>query len=391
MNLLSSIRYGSGFFNFRSLFIKVCAWLQRRPLLILDHNPEACSKVLACSEIKGTFLEHIFAIPAWQPLYSIESEDGEKWQKMAASCSGILRNLPWKTQIPYLTKKYITELQGVIDGETISRITLKIMYELLFEESISADNETLFYQASLEWRKEIAIKGKGNTTIKQQFTDELMKILQRSKYHEGFIDHSEDPIIWLSILAQPFIISPQINVSDIMASVFHFLRAHPDIYTQAKNAAANNDDAVITAIILESMRLAHPFPILERQLTRDLEIEGKKYLTGTQVLIPLDQFKHTRSFNLKPWLEKGSNAYQKIIFGAGRRMCLGKILAELLMTQMLKSILLHAADEDIQPNINHLYSGRNNDKNNSFRESCYQVRQFSKALWKSFKLGIRLK
>src|SRR5690242_3965844 len=94
MNVLSSIRYGGGFFNIRTLFIRLCAWLQRRPLLILDRNPEACSKVLACSDVKGTFIESIFAIPAWRPLYSIESEDGEKWQKMASSCSGILKVLP---------------------------------------------------------------------------------------------------------------------------------------------------------------------------------------------------------------------------------------------------------------------------------------------------------
>ncbi len=387
MNVLSSIRYGSGFFNIRSLFIRLCAWLQRRPLLILDRNPEACSKVLACSEVKGTFIESIFAIPAWRPLYSIESEDGEKWQQMASSCSGILKALPWKTKIPSLAAKYITATQGIIDGEAISRITLKIMYELLFEKCISVENETLFYTASIEWRKEIALKGKGDISIKQIFSQELMNILHNSKYQEGFIHHSADPMIWLSVLAQPFIISPQINVSDIMVSVFHFLRKHPDIYAQAKNAAANNNDAFITAIILESMRLAHPFPILERQLTCDLEIEGKKYLAGTQVLIPLDQFKHTLIFDLTPWLEK-TNAYQKIVFGAGRRMCLGKLLAESLMTNMLKSMLFHIADERIQPSINHLHSGRNNDGNSSFTESLYQARQFSIALWRSFKLGL---
>jgi hypothetical protein len=388
MNLLSSIRYGDGLFNIRSIFIRLCAWLQRRPLLILDHNPEACSKVLACSEVKGTFIESIFAIPAWQPIYSIESEDGEKWQKMASSCSNILKALPWKIKIPSLVEKYITDTQGIIDGKTISRITLKIMYELLFEECISIENETLFYNASIEWRKEIAIKGKGDISIKQNFSEELMKILRESKYQEGFIHHADDPIIWLSVLAQPFIISPQINVSDIMASVFHFLRKHADLYAQAKSAAINHEDEILTAIILESMRLAHPFPILERQLTRDMEIEGKKYVTGTQVLMPLDQFKHTLAFNITPWLKKGTNAYQKIVFGAGRRMCLGKILAELLMTHMLKSMLLHIADERIQPNVNHLYSGRNNDGNNSLTESLYQARQFTKALWKSFKLGL---
>ncbi len=388
MNVLSSIRYGSGLFNIRTLFLRFGAWLQRRPLLILDRNPDACSKVLASSEVKGSFIENIFAIPAWRPLYSIESEDGEKWQKMAAGCTGILKSLPWKTKTPSLAAKYIMDTQCVIDGEAIARITLKIMYELLFEECISAENETLFYTASIEWRKEIALRGKGDISVKQNFSQELMRILHHSKYQEGLTHHSADPVIWLSVLAQPFIISPQINVSDIMVSVFHFLRKHPEIYDQAKNAAANNEDAFIAAIILESMRLAHPFPILERQLTCDLEIEGKKYLKGTQVLIPLDQFKHSLTFDLTPWLDKNPNAYQKIVFGAGRRMCVGKLLAESLMANMLKSLLLHVADERIQPNINHFHSGRNNDGNNTFAESLYQMRHFFAALWKSFKIGL---
>ena len=86
MDYLSLIRYGGGSFDLRKYFIKLCAWLQRKPVIILDRDPLLCTAFLASSDKKGSFVEHLFAIPAWHPLYSIESEDGERWKALSMNC-----------------------------------------------------------------------------------------------------------------------------------------------------------------------------------------------------------------------------------------------------------------------------------------------------------------
>lgn len=387
MKAASLIRYGDGPFELRTAFIKLCAWLQGKDVVILDRDPDDCAQALAASETKGSFIESIFAIPAWHPLYSIESEDGPRWKELADSCSRVLRGLRWKDSLAERVDRSVRTLAAdplyVFDSEAISRLTLRVLYELLFDAPIQPADETLFFQGSIEWRKEIAIKGKGNVRIKQEFVRRLLVVVGASKYRQG-LETCADPMMWLAVFGQPFIISPQINVSDIMVATFSFLRQHPDLYQRA----AAHDGKYLHAVIMESIRLQHPFPILERELTRDLQLKDRLLKTGTQIFIPLDQFKQDKSFNPEAWLDEANpHPFQSLIFGAGKRMCLGKMLANQLMVDMLRSLILHVPDARIQPEKGHRFSGRNNDGKQSFGASVYQLRRFLGALWRSFKIG----
>jgi cytochrome P450 len=199
-------------------------------------------------------------------------------------------------------------------------------------------------------------------------------------------------MIWLSVFGQPFIISPQINISDIMVATFAFLRQKPQYYQKARQRALINDGKYLNAVIMEAIRLQHPFPILERELTRDLQLKGRLIQAGTQIFIPLDQFKQDPSFNPDGWLNEASpHPYQSLVFGAGKRMCLGKMLASQLMVEMLRALLIHVPQAQIQPEQGHHFSGRNNDGKQGFGESLYQLQKFLGALWRSFKLGRQAK
>ncbi len=391
-----SLRYGHGRLNLRNIFIKICAWLQKKPILILDSDPQLCSKILAASELKGTFIEHIFAIPAWRPIYSIESEDGTKWEQLASSCSDVLRKLRWKEALPIVVSRRLESLvrkakqqaSWVLGAEEISRLSLNILYELLFEQEPSLEDEFLFYKASVEWRKEIAVKGSGDAQFKEVFYKRFLEILSLSAYKEGLAKFADDPTLWLSVFAQPFIISPQINISDIMVAVFHFIKTEPGLYEKALKSARIDDKAYLNGIVMEAIRLRHPFPILERELSKDMEIQGKIYKAGTQVMILLDEFKQDQDFRPERWVQNGaSNPYLALPFGAGRRMCLGKALATNLLQELLKAILISFPLERIRPDFQHVYSGRDNDKSQSFAESLYQMKKFAGALLVSFKLG----
>jgi hypothetical protein len=395
MKIASLIRYGEGPFELRTAFIKLCGWLQGKEVVILDRDPSECARALASSETKGSFIESIFAIPAWRPLYSIESEDGPQWKELAASCGKVLRGLRWKEPISGLVDNSVKNLAveitndpvRCVDSEAISRLVLRSLFETLFDTPIHPDDETLFFQASIEWRKEIAIKGQGNTQIKRASARRLLEIVRSSKYQDGLLE-CHDPMIWLSVFGQPFIISPQINVSDIMVAVFFFLREQPQLYQVAYEKAIQGDLKYLNAIIMESIRLQHPFPILERELTRDLQLKDRLVQAGTQIFIALDQFKQDQTFAPEAWLDESRpHPFQSLVFGAGKRMCLGKMLASHLMVEVLRALLIHVPRARIQPDQGHRYSGRNNDVSQSLSESVYQLRKFLGALWQSFKLG----
>jgi len=399
MKAASLIRYGEGPFELRTGFIRLCAWLQGKDVVILDRDPIECARALASSETKGSFIESIFAIPAWRPLYSVESEDGPKWKELVDCCSKVLRGLRWKDSLAGLLENSIKDLatkaanqpNRIVDSEAISRLVLRTLYEVLFDAEISAADETLFYQSSIEWRKEIAVKGKGNAEVKHEATQRLLAIVSTSKYREG-LRECTDPTIWLSVFGQPFIISPQINVSDIMVATFAFLRKQPQHYQLARERALINDGKYLNAVIMEAIRLQHPFPILERELTRDLQLKDRLIQAGTQIFIPLDQFKQDQSFNPDAWLNEASpHPYQSLVFGAGKRMCLGKMLASHLMVEMLRALLIHVPQAQIQPEHGHRFSGRNNDGKQGFGESSYQLQKFLGALWRSFKIGRQAK
>ena len=399
MEGVSLIRYGGGAFELRKYFIRVCAWLQRKQVLILENDPLLCAAILASSDKKGSFVEHLFAIPAWHPIYSIESEDGARWKALSMNCCQVFRTLRWKEKIPLKVTASVQALVDamrldqslVMDAEQVSRIALSVLYEILFEQTITSDEETLFYKASVEWRKEIALKGPGDYRVKEAFCQRLTQTIRASRYGAGLNnDHARDPVLWLSIFAQPFILSPQINVSDIMVSVFLFLRADPLLYSITRKKAIESDDAYLNAVIMESIRLQHPFPILERELCVDMIIQGKSYPAGTQVMMILDQFIQNSEFDPQTWLEPGlKHPFEGLVFGAGKRICLGKALAKHLMVEMLKSMLVILPDIKIQPGLGHLYSGRDNDSKASFRESLYQIRVFGRALWRSFSIGFK--
>jgi hypothetical protein len=400
MQAVSLIRYGGGAFKLRRFFIKICGWLQRKQVVILDNDPTLCAAVLANSDVKGSFVEHLFAIPAWRPIYSIESEDGERWKALSINCCQVFRTLRWKENISSYMTSCIQDLADdmsldqslVLNAEQVSRITLRVMYEILFEHKIDPEDEILFYKASIEWRKEIALKGAGDPQIKKAFCERLIKVIRASRYGTGFADdhHLRDPVLWLSVFSQPFILSPQINVSDIMASVFVFLRADLPLYFLTRKKAIEDDGTYLNAIIMESIRLKHPFPILERELCTEMIIGNKSYPAGTQVILIIDEFIQNTTFDPQTWLDPDlKNPFEGLVFGAGRRICLGKTLAKHLMVEMLKSILVSIPDIKIQPSFNHLYSGRDNDRQTSLRESLYQVKIFGRALWCSFKIGLK--
>ncbi len=392
-----SLRYATqGGFDARSALIRLFAFVQRKRVVILKSDPRLCGEVLAASDTKGTFLEHLFATPSWSPIYSIESVDGELWQQLARDFKTVMSQTSWRERLTPITQRYLADsarkVDATVDAEEIARLTLRVLYEVLFEHSISPADEILFYQASLEWRKEIAIKGRARPEIKQAFWTRLSQIVSASSFKAGLQTYAADPARWLSLFAQPFLISPQINVGDILVATFQFLRADPELLARTREWAQNGDKSRLGGVIQEAIRLKHPFPILERELKKDTIFQGKSYAAHTQFFILVDQFEQDPKFDPERWLAPASqNPYSAMTFTAGPRMCVGKPIAMELLIELLKSFLTQFPLEKIHPEIGHLYSGRDNDGKTTTRETMYQLRVFARGLWHSLLIGLGLK
>jgi hypothetical protein len=382
----------------RSRLIRLAAFLQGKKVVLLNSQPELCAQVLAASDKKGDFLERLIATPAWHPIYSIESMDDDHWKQLSDDFKKLMNQLQWRERLTplihqtlqLLLKNNHTESPVILDSETLCKLVVATLYELLFNHSMSAQDQNLFYTASVEWRKEIAVKGKANPQIKSEFWKRLHQIVSESSFKEGLLSYQQDPSNWLSLFAQPFLISPQINISDIFVTVFGFLKSDPTLYQKAKIWAVEQDKARLSGILLEAIRLQHPFPILERELKQPLSSPHGHFTAGTQFFILLDQFKQDQRFDPERWLlPQDQNPYHALPFAAGPRMCIGKPIALELMVQLLQSFLIEFDLNQIQPQQGHLYSGRDNDQSSGFKETLYQLRVFSKVLLKSFFLRFK--
>jgi len=344
--VLFSFRYESNIF--RRFILKKITEADQIQFLDSDSDISTIRSILEYSMDKGNGLEANIALPAWYPLYNIESVDGDLWKRMKKNLHKVISKLNLKN-ITKLSEKYTTVLlmsNRLITSKDFSIIPAQIYYELIFNEQLDVNEIEMFYTASIEWRKEIAVKGKGDIKIKKQFFDFFCKKLK-----------SEDREV-ISVYAQPFFISPMINFSDIFVAIFK----NREYFISHNTVNFNN-------IVLESIRLYHPFPILERKY--DLK-DNHTYHS----YIELDNFKQDRTFEPSRWNNKDKNIYEFIPFGIGSRRCTGKNIALETISAILKTMVFYPGINWslICPEKDHVFSGRDNDLSTSFDEISYQLR-----------------
>jgi len=146
----------------------------------------------------------------------------------------------------------------------------------------------------------------------------------------GIFDDKWNLPEYYSVIMQPFIISPMINISDIMVN----------LQVLFENGKLNKSQIIDNNIINRIIFTAHPFPILERY----------DPVTSTQYFIPLDTLSNYELYNYK---------YKNLVFGTGERKCSGQKYAYIILKLFIK--LYHDNNERIRPILNHKYSGRDND------------------------------
>lgn len=327
------------------LLFRVLGWYTGTPIVHVT-SAAVATAVLKASSHKGRALEYLIASPAWLPILSLESVDGAQWSRMRTDFDALLKLLPPPERLQELASQHTRELlastEARIDAAAIGRLTLSTFIAYLFEGQPWRPEFELFLSAAQEWRGEISVRRRGDKGVQRKAIALLVDgLLRPSKLWSLYGERWAEPEHF-SLLMQPFIISPVINVADIMCAV------------ALEAARLGGADKVTLDGVLRAM---HPFPILERYVDKDVEVGGRVAVqAGSQCIIFTQDL-------------RGSVAWP--VFGAGARSCAGMHLAMPFLKVLLTDLCGPGAKGRFDPLSGHAQSGRHHDGQLGLGEAVY--------------------
>jgi cytochrome P450 len=142
--------------------------------------------------------------------------------------------------------------------------------------------------------------------------------------------------------------------SSLLSWAFERILRHPDKYARLRaELDGGEDDAYLDAVVKETLRLCPAAPIVVRKLLEPMDLGGYAIPTGTTVA-PCVHLVHRRadiypqplSYRPERFLEQPAGTYTWIPFGGGVRRCLAASYAQLLMKQVIRTIV---AERDLRP------------------------------------------
>uniref|UniRef100_A0AAV1TAA7 Cytochrome P450 n=1 Tax=Peronospora matthiolae TaxID=2874970 RepID=A0AAV1TAA7_9STRA len=312
-------------------------------------DPDVAFQVLKASGDKGDLIETLLSLPAWSPIVSLESVNGAQWQRMRARFMKVTKVLPSMSKLTTIFEsrsRDLLESGMVIDARRLTELSVASFYEWVFEREGEHEEVVEACQATWEWRKQLALKGFANHQAKQQmirwFVDEIRRT---PRLYDLFGEKWAQPEYY-SLILQPFVISPAINLTDVAVKIKEWTKAAPVT------------ESISPEVIRQCICNAHPFPVVERYFPNgDFELG---IAPNTHALIPLD--------------EMAGDAFAAgvdLSFGAGSRICAGRHMAMKAMTGLFTDSCVRS--DLFQPGRDHKYSGRHNDGKETVTETMYQL------------------
>jgi cytochrome P450 len=135
--------------------------------------------------------------------------------------------------------------------------------------------------------------------------------------------------------------------SSLLSWAFERILRHPDKLARLRaELDAQETDTYLDAIVKETMRLCPAAPIVVRKLLEPMELGGYTIPAGTTVA-PCVHLVHRRPdiypeplrFTPERFLEQPAGTYTWIPFGGGVRRCLAASYAQLLMKQVISTVV----------------------------------------------------
>ncbi|KAI9986676.1 hypothetical protein PInf_025631 [Phytophthora infestans] len=312
-------------------------------------EPDLAFHVLKSTGDKGEMIEARLALPAWSPVISLESVNGEQWRRMKThftKLTHVLQPISHLTTIFETRGQKLLKSDVVIDALKLNELSVACFYEWVFEREFDSETFAEVCQATWEWRKQIALKGFADCGVKKRTIEWCVEEIKRTpRLYDLFGEKWAEPEYY-SLILQPFILSPAINLTDVAVVVKEW----------AKTTSAT--EPITLEIIRQCVCSAHPFPVVERYFPSG--DAAMNIAPNTHVLIPLD--------------EMAGDAFAAgvdLTFGAGSRVCVGRHMAMKAMLGLFTDCMVRS--DKFQPRLNHKYSGRHNDGEETAIETLYQV------------------
>ncbi|KAE9041038.1 hypothetical protein PR002_g4645 [Phytophthora rubi] len=346
--IIASVAIGIRSQALRTLLLNLIGFLQGVNVKWVT-DPDLAVRVLKSSGDKGDLIESLLSLPVWKPVVSLESVNGEQWRRMKSQFTKFTQVLQPMSELTVIFETRGQELlksKTVIDALKLTELSVACFYEWIFEREFDHEKFAVVCQATWEWRKQLAIKGVADCDVKQRAVEWCVEEIRRTpRLYEVFGEKWAEPEFY-SLILQPFVISPAINLTDVAVVVGEWVKMAP---------AAQS---ITPEIIRQCVCSAHPFPVIERYFP-----EGDTALDiapNTHVFIPLD--------------EMAGDAFASgvdLTFGAGPRVCVGRHMAMKAMVGLFTDSLVRS--DLFQPRLQHKYSGRNNDGKETASETLYQL------------------
>eukprot|EP01129_Flabellula_baltica_P000497 TRINITY_DN1049_c0_g2_i1.p1 TRINITY_DN1049_c0_g2~~TRINITY_DN1049_c0_g2_i1.p1 ORF type:complete len:410 (-),score=50.54 TRINITY_DN1049_c0_g2_i1:6-1235(-) len=367
-------------FNPRAAYMHLVGFIQGDNVVRLTSQNDTAKRVLKSSNEKGKYLEYCLSCPAWAPILSIESVDGELWSRMSKSFFMLSRSLDWKTRLPDIVDRQLTQClgdEGRIVSNDVATVVLRILFELVFWRDMDKQEEIMFREAGETLRRGLSQKGPSDKDLLHRFFNHMSEIVQEMNYYDKLgvdvtgISRAE----FVSVLIQPFLISPQINFVDIFCDMESLLKGSSELQEKLFQAIETDNSAFVMGVIFESIRTSHPFPILERHLSKDVE----KIPAGSQVFIEQDAISNEEKIiDVSRW--SGEKEMWKI-YGIGPRMCAGMNIANVLLEKIGSFLCSRTHFNRLDLASDHQYSGRRNDGKEGIIEGTYFITQAVRSIY----------
>jgi len=191
--------------------------------------------------------------------------------------------------------------------------------------------------------------------------DDLLARLHGARDPEGDVPLSDDEIRDQALM---FLFAGHTTTSNALTTTLHQLGLHPELQEQVAQAAAAQDTDLeqpdlVRACVQEALRLRPPAYVLARRTARDTELGGHPVAAGTIVLVsPWVTHRHPDWWDeperFDPWRFMGGDRRAKqawFPFGGGARSCIGRHLALLEASILVRALLREHRLESLEAEV----------------------------------------
>ena len=181
--------------------------------------------------------------------------------------------------------------------------------------------------------------------------DDIASMLSYARYEDG------SPMTEQDLRDELVTLLTDGPTSALLSWAFERLLRHPEKLARLRAEILRDEqDTYLEAVVKETIRLCPAAPIVVRRLLEPMRLGGYEIPAGTTVA-PCVHLIHRRKdlypeplrFRPERFLEQPMGAYTWIPFGGGVRRCLAASYAQMLMKQVIRTVLAEVALRYVHP------------------------------------------